>query len=59
MFVFAERHGHSWLKHLDRNRVDLGKGDRSLVKGGKLHTVWRITVPADMLVPAREVGDGG
>jgi hypothetical protein len=59
LFVFAERHGHSWLKHLDRNRVDLGKGDRSLVKGGKLHTVWRITVPADMLVPAREVGDGG
>jgi hypothetical protein len=24
------------------------------VKGGKLHPVWRITVPPDLLSPARE-----
>ena len=53
-FVFAERHQHAWLKHVDRDRVDLGKGDRGLVKGGKLHPVWRITVPPDLLSPARE-----
>ncbi|HAY06322.1 MAG TPA: type IV toxin-antitoxin system AbiEi family antitoxin domain-containing protein [Hyphomonas sp.] len=58
-FVFAERHGHSWLKHLDTARVDLGKGDRSLVKGGKLHPTWRITVPAGLLAPASETRHGG
>jgi hypothetical protein len=58
-FVFAERHAHAWLKHVDRERVDLGKGDRSLVKGGKLHPVWRITVPPELLTPAREARHGG
>ncbi len=32
--VFAERHGHAWRKHLDLANVDLGSGDRSIVKGG-------------------------
>lgn len=57
-FVFAERHGHAWLKHVDRARVDLGRGDRSLVKGGRLHPTWRITVPPDLLVQAREARHG-
>jgi len=45
-FVFAERHSHAWLKHLDKNKLDFGKGDRQLVKGGKIHPILRITVPA-------------
>ena len=47
-FLFADRHKHAWLKHLDKNRVDLGKGDRALVKGGKLDRTYRITVPEDL-----------
>jgi hypothetical protein len=58
-FVFAERHGHAWLKHLDLTRVNLGKGDRSLVKGGKLHPTWRITVPANLIAPASAARHGG
>jgi hypothetical protein len=42
---FAERHQHAWLKKLDRNRIDLGKGKRMLVRGGKLDPKFKITVP--------------
>jgi hypothetical protein len=42
---FAERHQHAWLKKLDRSRIDLGKGKRMLVRGGKLDPKFNITVP--------------
>lgn len=42
---FAERHQHAWLNKLDRNRIDLGKGNRMLVRGGKLDPKFKITVP--------------
>lgn len=42
---FAERHRHAWLNKLDRNRIDLGKGNRMLVRGGKLDPKFKITVP--------------
>src|SRR5690606_23396889 len=48
-FVFAERHGHAWFKHLDKDDIDLGSGDRALVKRGRLHPRYRITVPAELL----------
>ena len=48
-FFFADRHKHAWLKRLDKNAVDLGKGDRALFKGGKLDRTYRITVPEDLL----------
>lgn len=44
-FVFADRHGHAWRKHLSPDAFDLGSGDRALVDGGRLHPVHRITVP--------------
>lgn len=44
-FFFAHRHDHSWLNQLDKSKIDLGKGKRSLVKGGKLDPTWLITVP--------------
>ena len=56
-FVFADRHGHAWLKHLDKNKLDFGKGDRQLVKGGKIHPTYRITVPARFVSIGREGGD--
>ena len=44
-FVFADRYGHKWRKHLDASRIDLGSGPRALVEGGKLHPTYRIYVP--------------
>jgi len=45
---FAERHNHAWLKHLDRDAIDLGKGKRMLVRGGKLDPKYQITVPENL-----------
>lgn len=42
---FAERHNHAWLQQLDRSDIELGKGKRMLVRGGKLDTKYNITVP--------------
>jgi hypothetical protein len=45
---FAERHNHAWLKKLDRTAIDLGRGKRMLVRGGKLDTKFNITVPENL-----------
>lgn len=42
---FAERHDHDWFAHVDQSCVDLGKGKRMLVKGGRLDSQYLITVP--------------
>ena len=47
-FFFAARHGHQWFKHIERDDIDLGKGKRVLVKGGKLDPTYLITVPEDL-----------
>lgn len=47
-FIFADRHRHAWLKQLDKSAIDLGSGNRVLVKGGKLDRRYRITVPEDL-----------
>lgn len=47
-FFFADRHQHQWLKHIDCNKIDLGKGKRMLVKGGKLNLEYQITVPEEL-----------
>ena len=46
-FFFAERHQHKWLAHIKLNNIYLGKGKRMLVKGGKLDTKYKITVPEE------------
>ncbi|MCP4272722.1 MAG: hypothetical protein GY781_12270 [Gammaproteobacteria bacterium] len=46
-FFFAERHQHKWLGHIKCKNIDLGKGKRMLVKGGKLDTKYQITVPEE------------
>lgn len=48
-FFFADRHNHAWLKKIDRERIDLGKGKRSLVPGGRLDPKYQITVPDSLL----------
>lgn len=45
---FSDRHGHPWAKHLDWDKVDVGKGKRSIIKAGSFNTRWNITVPRSM-----------
>mgnify|MGYP005848173049 CR=1 FL=1 len=46
--ALAERHGHAWFSHLSLDRVNLGRGKRSLVPGGRLHPAYQITLPGDL-----------
>jgi Transcriptional regulator, AbiEi antitoxin, Type IV TA system/Transcriptional regulator, AbiEi antitoxin N-terminal domain len=50
-FYFADRHQHSWMKYLNKDEIDFGKGKRVLAKGGKLDKVYHITVPEDLNAP--------
>jgi hypothetical protein len=50
-FVFADRHGHRWARHLNRESVDLGAGKRALVPNGKLDPKYQITLPPFLLSP--------
>jgi hypothetical protein len=47
-FFFADRHKHAWLRRLRKEQIDLGKGKRMLVKGGKLDHAYQITLPEDL-----------
>jgi len=46
--ALADRHNHAWVSHLDLRTVDLGRGKRALVPGGKLNAKYQITLPADL-----------
>ena len=54
-FVFADRHSHSWLKYLDKSAINFGSGPRALVKGGRLHPVYRIYVTKELLPSSERV----
>jgi hypothetical protein len=47
-FFLADRHQHGWFKHIKTGLIDLGKGKRMLVQGGKLDPRYQITVPEDL-----------
>tara|TARA_R110002073_G_scaffold232347_1_gene393438 strand:- start:5634 stop:6452 length:819 start_codon:yes stop_codon:yes gene_type:complete len=57
-FVLADRHGHAWRKRLDPEAFNLGTGDRALVKGGKLHPLYRVMVPPEFATPIQETAHG-
>ncbi|PMS23714.1 hypothetical protein C0Z18_00590 [Trinickia dabaoshanensis] len=46
--ALAERHRHAWLPHVPLDNVDLGRGKRALVPGGRLHPIYQITLPGDL-----------
>lgn len=47
-FLFMVEHiRHSWLEELDTRKIDLGTGNRSLVKNGILNKKYKITVPKE------------
>ena len=37
-----------WVKKIDVEEVDFGRGPRTLIKGGRLHPKYRITLPEDL-----------
>ncbi|MBD0780119.1 type IV toxin-antitoxin system AbiEi family antitoxin [Maribacter sp. ANRC-HE7] len=46
LFLFlAEKANHSWVKHLNIEKIDLGSGKRSIVKNGVYNPKYKITVP--------------
>lgn len=49
LFLYlAEKAGHSWLSFLNLAQIDLGKGKRSLVKGGVFIEKYQIIVPKEL-----------
>ncbi len=47
-FYLAEKTNHSWVKHLNIEKIDLGSGKRSIVKNGVYDSKFKITVPAEL-----------
>lgn len=49
LFLFlAEKFDHSWVKHINKEKIDLGKGKRSFVKGGVYIPQYQITVSKNL-----------
>jgi len=42
---FADKLEHPWFRDLDLSNIDLGAGERQIIKGGVLDKKYRITVP--------------
>jgi hypothetical protein len=47
-FWLADRHNYAWLQKLNKAQIDFGKGNRMLVKGGKLDKKYQISVPVSL-----------
>ncbi len=49
LFLYlADKAGHQWFKFLDREKLDLGKGDRTIVKGGVYVADFGIVIPEEL-----------
>jgi len=49
LFLYlAEKHNHDWFNELDLAKVNLGKGKRVIVKGGKLDKKYEIVIPQEL-----------
>lgn len=49
LFLYmAEKAGHKWFQYLDPEKFDLGRGKRSIVKGGVYVNKYQITVPKEL-----------
>lgn len=46
--ALADRHQHAWLARVPMEGVDMGRGNRALVPGGRLHPTYHITLPGDL-----------
>lgn len=58
-FLFADRHRHRWLAHIDRSQIDLGSGPRALVEDGRYAADYQLMVPEEFAGALyKEVPDG-
>jgi hypothetical protein len=49
LFMYmAEKAKHDWVQYLDRTKVDLGRGKRSIVDSGVYVAKYQITVPREL-----------
>jgi hypothetical protein len=44
-FWYAERQNHPWLAKINMDNIEMGSGNRVIVKGGRLNKKYKITVP--------------
>jgi hypothetical protein len=52
LFVYlAEKAGHPWLPLVDLSKIDFGRGDRSLAKGGVYVAKYHLVLPESLVVP--------
>ncbi|MGJ1361148.1 type IV toxin-antitoxin system AbiEi family antitoxin domain-containing protein [Sphingobacterium spiritivorum] len=42
---FGSRHNYTWFSKLNTDNIDLGSGNRVIVKGGDLDKTYKITIP--------------
>ncbi|MBP7554904.1 MAG: type IV toxin-antitoxin system AbiEi family antitoxin domain-containing protein [Chitinophagaceae bacterium] len=47
-FWLADHFNYTWLKKIDRSKINLGMGNRVIVKGGKFNKQYKITVPEQL-----------
>ena len=45
IIALEDRYQHAWLRRLSLGEVELGSGKRVLVPGGRLHSIYQITLP--------------
>jgi predicted transcriptional regulator of viral defense system len=49
LFLYmAEKANHMWFKKLNLTKINLGKGNRSIVKNGVYNAKYQITIPKDL-----------
>jgi len=49
LFMYlAEKVNHSWVTHLNMDKINLGSGKRSIVKNGVYDPKYKITVPVEL-----------
>ena len=49
LFLYlAGKSGHEWVKHIQLDRIDLGKGKRSIIKGGVYDSEYEITINKEL-----------
>jgi hypothetical protein len=46
---FAEKANHTWFKYLSTEKINLGKGKRSIVKHGTWISKYQITIPKNLV----------
>jgi hypothetical protein len=52
LFLYmAHKAHHQWFSFIDQSKIDLGKGDRSLVKGGVYNSDFQINIPKELAYP--------